>query len=84
MPSLARRAFPFIEREMWLSMKNELFSAYPDIVSIKQLCEMLGGIGPKAAYQLLHEGNIQFFKIGKAFRIPKRSVIDFIHGKRAI
>ncbi|MBD9253123.1 DNA-binding protein [bacterium] len=44
------------------------------------MCLMLGGIGPKAAYQLLHEGHIRYFKIGKAFRIPKMSVIDYIQG----
>ncbi len=37
--------------------KKEMFSEYPDVVSIKQLREMLGGIGPKAAYQCLHNGN---------------------------
>lgn len=37
-----------------------------------------GGIGPKAAYQLLHDGKIRYFKIGKAFRIPKVSVIRYL------
>lgn len=61
-------------------MSETMFSSYPDVVNIKQLCEMLGGIGPKAAYQLLHDGSIRYFKIGKAFRIPKKSVIDYLHG----
>ena len=61
-------------------MSKAVFVKYPDVVNIKQLCEMLGGIGPKAAYQLLHEGQIRYFKIGKAFRIPKKSVIDYIQG----
>ena len=59
-------------------MKEEMFQSYPDIVDIKQLCKMLGGIGAKSAYHLLHDGSICYFKIGKAFRIPKRSVIDFL------
>ena len=61
-------------------MNEHPFSAYPDVVNIKQLCEMLGGIGPKAAYQLLHNGSIRYFKIGTAFRIPKKSVIQYIQG----
>ena len=60
-------------------MSKDMFSSYPDIVDIKQLCEMLGGDGPKAVYKLLHDGDILYFKIGKAFRIPKSSVIDFFN-----
>lgn len=62
-------------------MKDKMFVNYPDVVDIKQLCEMLGGIGPKTAYQLLHEGKIQYFKIGRGFRIPKHSVITFLRAK---
>ena len=36
------------------------FAEYPDVVTVKQMCLMLGGIGPKAAYQLLHEGHIRY------------------------
>lgn len=60
--------------------KKEMFDSYPDVVNVKQLCEMLGDIGSKSAYRLLHNGSIQFLKIGKAFRIPKSSVIAFIKG----
>lgn len=60
--------------------REKIFAEYPDVVNVKQMCVMLGGIGPKAAYQLLHEGHIRYFKIGKAFRIPKMSVIDYIQG----
>ena len=55
-----------------------LFADYPDVVNIDQLREMLGGIGYKAAYRLLHDGNIRFFKIGKAFRIPKSSIVEYL------
>ena len=43
-----------------------------------------GGVGYKAAYRLLHEGSIRCFKIGKAFRIPKASVIEYLHEKPKI
>ncbi len=59
-------------------MKENMFADYPDVVNIDQLREMLGGIGYKAAYRLLHDGNIRFFKIGKAFRIPKSSIVEYL------
>ena len=49
-----------------------------DVVNVDQLREMLGGIGYKAAYGLLHDGSIRFFKIGKAFRIPKINIIEYL------
>lgn len=39
-------------------MKEKMFATYPDVVNVDQLREMLGGIGYKAAYGLLHEGSI--------------------------
>ena len=59
-------------------MKERLFEEYPDVVDLKQLCQMLGGVGPKAAYRLLHDGKIRYFRIGKGFKIPKVSIVDFI------
>ena len=52
--------------------ETPLFSEYPDVVTVDQLCTMLGGIGTRAAYQCLHEGKIRYFRIGKGFRIPKK------------
>lgn len=59
-------------------MKEKMFAGYPDVVNVDQLREMLGGIGYKAAYGLLHDGSIRFFKIGKAFRIPKINIIKYL------
>ena len=39
-------------------MKEKMFAAYPDVVNVDQLREMLRGIGYKAAYGLLHDGSI--------------------------
>ena len=65
-------------------MREKPLADYPDIVNIDQLREMLGGVGYKAAYRLLHDGSIRCFKIGKAFRIPKTSVIEYLHEKAKI
>ena len=35
--------------------RQEMFREYPDVVNIEQLCEMLGGVSVKAAYQRLLE-----------------------------
>ena len=56
-----------------------MFQEYPDIVNVNQLRQMLGGIGQKAAYRLLHSGCIRYFKLGKAFRIPKKSIIEYLN-----
>lgn len=43
-----------------------MFTKYPDVVNISQLCKMLGGISKKTAYKLIREGKIGAFMIGKA------------------
>jgi excisionase family DNA binding protein len=57
---------------------QNIFREYPDVVNVKQLCKMLGGIGERTAYRLLHSGNINFITIGRSYRIPKVSVIDYL------
>lgn len=57
---------------------NNLFSGYPDILTVSQMQECLQ-IGRSAAYALLHTGNVNFLKIGNSIRIPKRSLLDFIY-----
>ncbi len=59
---------------------ERLFSEYPDVVTVKQMCTMLGGISMKTAYQLLETGKIRYLKIGKSFKIPKIFIIDYLVG----
>ena len=35
------------------------FPEYPDVVTVEQMCEMLGGICVKTAYRLLKSGRIK-------------------------
>ena len=44
-----------------------LFKEYPDVVDVKTMCKMLGGISTKTGYKLLKENKIRFFKIGRSF-----------------
>ena len=55
-----------------------MFTEYPDVVNADQLCEMLGGAAIKSVYRLLREGKIKAFRIGKGYRIPKVSVIEYL------
>lgn len=55
----------------------QMFANYPDVVSIKQLMEMLG-IGRNTAYELVNDGTIKSIKIGRIHKIPKIRVIEFI------
>ena len=55
-----------------------MFTEYPDVVNTDQLCEMLGGAAIKSVYRLLREGKIKAFRIGKGYRIPKVSVIEYL------
>ena len=43
---------------MTLTYQGKLFAEYPDVVSVKQMCIMLGGISMKTAYKLLGNGEI--------------------------
>ena len=54
-----------------------MFPEYPDIVTVRQLREMLG-ISRQLAYDLIADGEVQAIKIGNRFKIPKVSVINFV------
>lgn len=61
-------------------VRERMFSEYPDVVNVKQMCAMLGGIGMKTAYGLLQSGEIHYIKIGKSFKIPKVSIVEYLLG----
>ena len=54
-----------------------MFPEYPDIVTVRQLREMLG-ISRQLAYDLIADGEVQALKIGNRFKLPKVSVINFV------
>ena len=47
------------------------------LITVDELCESLM-IGKNAAYKLLKEGRIKSFRIGRAWKIPRESLDDFI------
>lgn len=58
-----------------------MFEDYPDVVEVTQLREMLGGISKRLAYQLLASGEVHSVRIGRAYKIPKTSVIEYLIGE---
>lgn len=58
-------------------MENSIFDAYPDVITVYDLMEMLH-IGRNAAYAILKNGSIKTIRIGRRYIIPKRSVISYI------
>lgn len=55
-----------------------MFNNYSDLLTLEELCEILL-IGRNQAYTLLNSGKIKALKIGRAWKIPKQSVIDYIN-----
>jgi len=54
-----------------------LFADFPDILTVEDLQEALA-IGRSTAYRLIASGAIKHWKIGKAIKIPKPFLIDYV------
>jgi excisionase family DNA binding protein len=54
-----------------------MFEHIPDIMTFKE-CQHVLKIGKNSLLDLLHDGNIEAFKLGNRWKIPKEAVIDFI------
>ena len=55
-----------------------MFTEYPDIISVENLCEMLN-IGKSSAYGLLRSNAIRHVRVGTKYIIPKNAVIGFVN-----
>lgn len=54
-----------------------LFQGYPDILTARQVQQLLG-IGRHSTYHLLETNQIHCFKIGNSYKIPKSSLIHYV------
>lgn len=59
---------------------EKLFADYPDLVSLQNLQEMLGGISYRKALKLMKQGEIKNFYVHSKYMIPKICVIDYLMG----
>lgn len=53
------------------------FQDFPDILDMQQLQNALG-IGRNTAYKLIKNNEIKHIRIGRAIKIPKRYLLDYI------
>ena len=60
------------------SIYSQMFTDYPDVVNVEQMCEMLGGIAVKAGYRLLKSNQIRHKRIGRVYRIPKAYILKYL------
>ncbi len=58
-----------------------MFESYPDVVNVKEMREMLGGISSTLAYKLLKQEKIKSIKIGREYKIAKLNLINYIINK---
>ena len=56
----------------------KMFKDYPDVVDVKTMCEMLGGIHKSFAYRLIRSNKIKHLTYGSTYRIPKLWIIQYI------
>ena len=54
-----------------------MFEHTDEILNIEQFCELLD-VGKSTGYNLLKSGKIKGFKIGKKWKIPTKSIEEFI------
>ena len=57
-----------------------MFEYVPDILTFKE-CQNLLKIGKNTLLVLIHQGDIEAFKIGNRWKIPKQAVLEFICNK---
>lgn len=54
-----------------------MLNQYDDVITIKELCDILM-IGRNRAYELLKTKEIHGFRIGRIWKIPKASVEEYL------
>lgn len=60
---------------------EQQYQAYPDVVTLLQFREMMGGIADSTARKLMQKNRVQHYYIKNTYLIPKAWVIDYILSK---
>lgn len=55
-----------------------MFNQYPDIMTVLDVAESLF-IGKNRVYELLEKGTLKGFRIGRVWKIPKKSVEEYVY-----
>lgn len=61
-------------------MEKEMLSDYPDVLTFKQMTEILQ-IGKHSGLKLLQNNKVLYGRVGNKYVISKKSLIDFVSGK---
>ena len=54
-----------------------MFNEYGDLLTLEDMCSILS-IGKNAAYRLLQREQVKAFRIGHVWKIPKKSIEEYI------
>ncbi len=63
-----------------LKIRKEAFDMENEIMRFEEVMEFLN-VGKNTLYTLLNSGEINAFKIGKVWKIPKKSVEEYVNRK---
>ena len=56
---------------------NIVFTDYPDVLNVEEVGEILG-YSTKTVYKILHNGSLKSIKKSRAFRIPKKKLMEHL------
>ena len=54
-----------------------MYEQIPEIMTLKE-CQQILKVGKNTMLELLHTNQIEGFKIGSRWKIPKESVVEFL------
>lgn len=57
---------------------SSMFRRYPDVVDVKMIQVMLGGVSRHKIYELFKEQKISYFRLSRKWMARKMAVIDYI------
>ena len=66
-----------MKRQTLKSISNQLFADYPDIVTVKQVRQMLG-CSRAFVYDMIENGEVPALQIGAGYKIPKLSIVQYL------
>ena len=60
-----------------------MLEKYGDVLTVQDVCEILM-IGRNRVYELLGNGALKGFRIGKTWKIPKYVLQEFVHSNSTL
>ena len=56
---------------------SKFFEEYPNMLTVEQMCDILN-INRETGYRMIRRGEFEFLKLGRAIRIPKHQILEYI------